>query len=64
MYRVDQGTDVYLYAIFETSRHWGRVVCFKDKVIKALEKKSIKEWAYAIHDKDSRSSQEFEGLPY
>ncbi len=26
----------------------------------ALEKKSIKEWAYAIHDKDPRSSQEFE----
>ena len=32
----------------------------EDKVLKALEKKSIKEWAYAIHDKDPRSSQEFE----
>ncbi len=31
-----------------------------NKVIKALEKKSIKKWAYAIHDKDPRSSQEFE----
>ncbi len=26
--------------------------CIANKVIKALEKKSIKEWAYAIHDKD------------
>ncbi len=30
----------------------------EDKVIKALEKKSIKEWAYAIHDK-AWSGQEF-----
>ncbi len=34
----------------------------EDKVAKALEKKSIKEWAYAIHDKDPRSSQEFGSL--
>lgn len=29
-------------------------------VLKALEKRSIKEWAYAIHDKDPRSQQEFD----
>ncbi len=29
-----------------------RAVCKKIKSHKALEKKSIKEWAYAIHDKD------------
>lgn len=38
----------------------GEELYSEDKVIKALEKKSIKEWAYAIHDKDPRSSQEFE----
>ncbi len=31
----------------------------EDKVIKAY-KEVYKEWAYAIHDKDPRSSQEFE----
>ncbi len=30
----------------------------------SCEKKSIKEWAYAIHDKDSRSSQEFGSSTY
>lgn len=30
------------------------------EVIEALKLKSIKEWAYVIHDKDPRSSQEFE----
>lgn len=38
----------------------GEELYSEDKVVKALEKKSIKEWAYAIHDKDPRSSQEFE----
>ncbi len=32
--------------------------CIEDKDSKTLEKKSIKEWAYAIHDKDPRSSHE------
>ncbi len=40
----------------------GEELYSEDKVIKALEKKSIKEWAYATNDKDPRSSQEFGAL--
>ncbi len=39
------------FIIFETSRILKEELYSEDKVIKALEKKSIKEWAYAIHDK-------------
>ncbi len=40
-YRKSLGIVIYLYAIFETSRE---ELYSEDKVIKALEKKSIKEW--------------------
>ncbi len=36
----------------------GEVIEEDKSLGKALEKRSIKEWAYAIHDKDPRSSQE------
>ncbi len=49
--KVTQVSDVYLYAHLKHP-DTGEELYSEDKVIKALEKKSIKERAYAIHDKD------------
>ncbi len=54
------GNGCFTFIIFETSRYLGRVVLKEDKVIKALEKKSIKEWRQAFTIKTQWSSQEFE----
>ena len=55
-------TKYRMFTFMQYLRHpeTGEQLYSEDKVIKALEKKSIKEWAYALHDKDPRSTQEFE----